>query len=847
MLKQLMEAAAKAPSKGTSGREHLINAVGRITDQLKSEGNAAIDEFKAHIQNVRRALPPMAVRVLPEDHLPWTEEPAARSRMEALISAGFRRLGGFRLDRIPNYTFVGFIHSGQAAQAQVTRTGDTIVLELSSLYLDGTEFGSLDLAAKPGHPSAPWATSNRHPGMAPDALIREFLESRPKSGLVPPTPESFAPRIEDGFRRMQSWRSERGGFTEAELRQIHGLGDDAESAERAEMLRNDHAQRWLCNWLATRPDSGVSLPDALESLVIVYDEMSPDLVANAWWCGTGDIGLRSTEFDGGDPLEVFHEINQRRGEPLRLVCRKPAPFAADFYLPKPRPRPSRKSSALARAIKDGLARNDLRNALFDLREYRIKSDADAVAICEALRAMKPRETPDFTRQAQALMRLFQQVADLDSPAGVRLTREGLPLVANLCDELRKLRKEPTAGMAALTALQILARYGTAGGTDQVIAAARAGFERDGLGWSGVFGRFKPDHPQIQRLFATLSDSLPPGDIAGHLLTHANTLLLAGAALKHPFDSPAGRQRLLAWIRDTDPENSGPAHTATAAIPFLGRTGRKELLEAAARNPDLGVRMEAAWAEAKLGDNAGLEKLVTFCGHWSSTSAAQQYLKELGREELIPAGTQEPSFVALATMCDWLAHPNELGRVPDALEIVDHRELAWPPERVKKPFRVIRYRVRRSAKVEETGCGLVGSITFCLFSLNLESRPPEDVYAVHCCWELEQKELFSEESVEGEEAAKHASLLGEWRGALLQEAKLLRVAKLSRKLNYPRRTIGLARATLKRQKGYAILDGERSVWIRVPRLKREDVEACETLLLRTHVGRQLLGLAGSPPC
>jgi hypothetical protein len=643
-------------------------------------------EFKAHVQQIRRSLPPMKVCVLPADDLDWTAEPIARIRIEALRASGFQELGGFRLDTIPNYSFVGFIHAAQAAQAQVTRTGANTVLEMSSLYTDGTEFGDLDLAAKPGYPSAPWTTIRRRPELAPDELIKDFLESRPPQGLVAVTSDSFASRIEEGFHRLQCWRAERGGFTAAELRQMQGLADDAESWEKAEMLRHDHAQRWLCNWLAAHPDSGVRLSDVLDTLVIVYDEMSADLLANAWWCGTGDIGLRSTEFAGGKPLEVFCELNRRRGAPLRLACQKPPPFAADFYLPNPRPQPTRKVSALVRAIEAGRRKNDLRGALFDLRDCQIKSDADAVAICDALRALSSRGTPDFARQVQALTRLFQQVPDLKS--------------------------------AALLILQTLARYETAEGTDKVIAAARAGFDRDGFGWTGVFSRYKASHPQTQRLLAALSDPPPPGGLAGTLLTAANSLLLGGAKLKHPFDSPTGRKRLLGWIRDPDPENSGAAHTATAAIPFLGRTGRRDLLAAASRNPDLGVRMEAAWAAARLGQKAGLQRLVRFCGHWSSTSAAQQYLRELGRDDLIPASTT---------------------------------------------------------------------------------------------------------------------------GEPLDQAVVVRVAKPSKALEYPRRAVGLARATRKGLRGYAILDGDHSVWGRAPRLKQGDIEAYEALLLRAHVGRQLLGL------
>jgi len=509
LFKQFLGAAVQAAANGPAGRKNFSQTVGRLTDGLKHEAEAAMREFKDHVQQIRRSLPPMKVCVLPADNLDWTAEPTARSRIEALRAAGFQELGGFRLDTIPNYSFVGFIHAEQAAQAQVTRTGATTVLEMSSLCTDGTEFGNLDLAAKAGSPSAPWTTIRRRPELAPDELIKDFLESRPQQGLVVVTSDSFASRIEEGFHRLQCWRAERGGFTAAELRQMQGLGDDAESWEKAEMLRHDHAQRWLCNWLAAHPDSGVRLSDVLDTLVIVYDEMSADLVANAWWCGTGDIGLRSTEFSGGKPLEVFCEINRRRGAPLRLVCQKPPPFAANFYLPNPRPQPTRKVSALVRAIEVGRTKNDLRGALLDVRDCQIKSDADAVAICNALRVLSSRGTPDFARQVQALTRLFQQVPDLKSAAGVRLTGDGLPLLASWFDELSKLRKDPVADSAALLILQTLARYETVEGTDKVIAAARAGFDRDGLGWTGVFSRYKASHPQTQRLLAALSDPRRP--------------------------------------------------------------------------------------------------------------------------------------------------------------------------------------------------------------------------------------------------------------------------------------------------------------------------------------------------
>jgi hypothetical protein len=54
------------------------------------------------------------------------------------------------------------------------------------------------------------------------------------------------------------------------------------------------------------------------------------------------------------------------------------------------------------------------------------------------------------------------------------------------------------------------------------------------------------------------------------------------------------------------------------------------------------------------------------------------------------------------------------------------------------LRLIRYRYAKTADEpnESAGVGLVGSITFSLFSETTADMPPEDVYALHCCWELE---------------------------------------------------------------------------------------------------------------
>ena len=131
-------------------------------------------------------------------------------------------------------------------------------------------------------------------------------------------------------------------------------------------------------------------------------------------------------------------------------------------------------------------------------------------------------------------------------------------------------------------------------------------------------------------------------------------------------------------------------------------------------------------------------LVRLCLDRNFSTTACAYLEELGRDDLIPDAANEPHFRALADMCDWLAHPQEFGRSPDEIELYDTRELFWPPTNDVRQLWLFKYRYIAEEKGESDDCGLgmYGSTTFSLFDETNSDMAPEDVYALHCCWELE---------------------------------------------------------------------------------------------------------------
>jgi hypothetical protein len=496
--------------------------------------------------------------------------------------------------------------------------------------------------------------------------------------------------------------------------------------------------------------------------------------------------------------------------------------------------------ALDRGVQPGA---DLSDEIRGLGEVRVESRADAEAICRTLYLLAEAPSPVGGESAlHALIGLFQDIAGPDCPAFTVMVHDGIPRLANL---IRKciFEKSRWDDDDLMFALKILAMYGTPDGTEVVIDAARKPLKPDGYMWSVILGAYKKDHPQRERLLSALREPLPTKFLAVALLDSANAGLIEGADEPHPFDSPAGKERLESWLTDPDPDHSSYAISATAALPFISGPERDQLLALALDHAVVDVQLEAAWAAARLGREAGIQVLARYCLVVDQSDRARRYLTELGREDAIPADATDPDFQARAEFALWLAHPNELGRAPDEVTIIDQRELNWPPERTPKPFWLVKYCVRDTTglKDDDVGVGLVGSVTFSLFSYKLEERPPEDGYAIHCYWEMQHRDLISEIEVE-EDSTEYDRLLADYRAGSIVAERITRIAELSPELKYPQRLVAIARAKENDSTGWLVLDGARTRFYSHRELP--DV-SFETTVLGVHVGRQLLGFTDEP--
>ena len=496
--------------------------------------------------------------------------------------------------------------------------------------------------------------------------------------------------------------------------------------------------------------------------------------------------------------------------------------------------------AIARGMKEG---GDLAEELRTLGDYPIRLRKDAKAICEALSKLplKPADGIPLSSPLHALTGLFCDVESADDPAFKVLYYEGLAQLIRIFDALIQRADDDDAD-DLLFVLTILAMYGSREGAERIVAAARRPFKPDDYQWHRIMAELSEGHPHRDDVFAALSDPVPPAFLGVSLLDSANKAAVEDELPRHPFDSASGWRRLQGWLEDRDEEHFSYARSAANALPFISNPARDQLLALAMDHIDPGVQIVAAWAAAKLGREAGLKMLTRYCLDLNHAESARHYLGQLDREDVIPAEANDPSFQAKAEFAAWLAHPCELGEPPDELDIVDHRQLAWPPEREPLPLWLIRFRLRDRTGLGEdhVDCGLVGSMTWCFFTKKMHERPPEDAYAIHCYSEMQHAKLIDEAEVV--DPSPYMEMLDEWRGGVLQKPKIRYVAKLTPELKYPAERVAIAAATVDGSEGWAVLDGPRSAWY--PRAEQPK-GTYESVVLMIHVGRQLLGFHDQP--
>ena len=519
----------------------------------------------------------------------------------------------------------------------------------------------------------------------------------------------------------------------------------------------------------------------------------------------------------------------------------------------PQSPPSRFSSPLRRAVQRGLAEGgDIVKELQSLDDFTITVRRDAEAIINALATLTTEqlvqrsEENDDESPLYELASWFEKCDDEFGLAHKTMEEKGIPQLIKAYDAVVALNNKENEN-DLIYVLRIFAQYKSKEGASRIIEAARRPIAPDSYWWYSIFATLTKEHPHGDFVLRAIRAPLPDEKIAGQLLSAANQMMLSKEITEHPFDTPAGHKQLEAWltqpsVNSNADDESSYALDATVALAFVASEDREKLLQLAIQNPNKKIQLEAAWAAAKTNNNFGVEALVEFCKDVHFSATAKDYLEEIEKKDSIPAEALEPNFAAKAEFSQWLQHPNELGEIPDELEIVDQRELPWPPAGEMSKVWLIRYLQKDDTGLEpdESNIGLVGSMTWCFFAYDLNRRPVEDAYAIHAYFELENKDLIQDSY--SEELLELERWLPQWKGEALTDVEIISVIEANGELNLRNHSLALATAKRNNEEGWVVFDGPRTMWYpKSDQPADEEGDYFDSAILMIHVGRQLLGL------
>jgi hypothetical protein len=438
------------------------------------------------------------------------------------------------------------------------------------------------------------------------------------------------------------------------------------------------------------------------------------LVVNLLWLGGAIVNVLT----GGKFVRDLYSDDNDDEDPDNYVV--PDSFAE--YERKLK-RPTSFSATLKRALgEDAIFRMEIMRS--GVRE--IEDIDDAKGVVAAYKQLLREKNPEAVKVMGLFLRVgSQQVFNF-------FEAKGLPLVS---ERRRSLGRSKEDVEEILGIYKVYCAFRHTEAFPEIAAATSDPEMNGGYEWSGVFEYGQDEDDDILTFIRKGNGGLPTGMAGIAYLDRINELSLKGELANHPFSSDAGVARLTEYLTGKNPDEFSYAVSAAVALAFITHPRTNDLFSMALRHPDPDVGIEAAWAGAKTGKKEQIDRLAEMAMDWKTGYKAQRYLHELGLEMHIPLSATASTHIALCQLASWLGHPNELGKMPDVLEIVDHREIFWPACGARRVMTILKWTLDGESGIGTTG----GTTTWCFFGESDEANwPPLDIYAKHSNWQMKKE-------------------------------------------------------------------------------------------------------------
>lgn len=167
-----------------------------------------------------------------------------------------------------------------------------------------------------------------------------------------------------------------------------------------------------------------------------------------------------------------------------------------------------------------------------------------------------------------------------------------------------------------------------------------------------------------------------------------------------------------------------------------------------------IRVEAAAALARLGDDDGARVLTSLAAYPISRLRAIAYARELGLEDHLNPQFTSPEARAEAALATYLAEPLQFGVPPSVLELIDQRTQFWPGYAEPQACFLLRFGYATPQGVYEN-VGMAGPLVHAL-TADFSHLPIDDVYAAFAGWQTEHPDIH-EVPAEEFSPAHHAAV------------------------------------------------------------------------------------------
>lgn len=268
----------------------------------------------------------------------------------------------------------------------------------------------------------------------------------------------------------------------------------------------------------------------------------------------------------------------------------------------------------------------------------------------------------------------------------------------------------------------------------------------------------------EALFPQLLEALSHLTVASLVLDLANHVTRAGMVETHPaadrlsalgelFSGLVARLEKFESQPPTDPKEFTAARlqvteaTSIAlaicdAMALIGDPKAVPKLRPALELSHRKIRLEAALALAKLGEDEGKQAAVALAAEPVCRPRILAMAEELGLTEKIPAVYQTEQAKVEGELAAWLAIETQFGLPPHEVERIDHRTLRWPGFEEPVDCHLIRYAYHMPGGSFQS-VGVVGPVTQS-FAVDLTHLSLPDIYAAFAGWQAEHPEVFEVE-------------------------------------------------------------------------------------------------------